>query len=50
MSGKALSQGLVERLGHDSKFLNQPNRQSCFHVRLRLEAVPAAHQAFFTGS
>jgi putative DNA primase/helicase len=47
MSGKAFSQSLVERLGHEIRFRHWQNRRSMFRVRVRLQEVPAEHQAFF---
>ena len=47
MSGKALSQGLVERLGWDVRTKDQRTRRSVFRVRVNLMAVPAAHDKFF---
>ena len=40
MSGKALSQGMVERLGHGIRFKDPHTRRSMMRVRVNLTAVP----------
>lgn len=50
MSGKAFSQGLMERLGHDVRYLATGSRRSTFRVKVNLVAVPDQHQAFFSAA
>lgn len=48
MSGRALSMALRERLGADAWFKHSTTRRSMFKVRVRMQAVPAHHDQFFT--
>ena len=50
MSGKALSQGLVERLGHSVRGKDYKTRRSVFHLRVNLMAVPTTVANFFEGT
>lgn len=48
MSGRAFSMAMVERIGADKRFLHPVHRRSMMHVRLKLQAVPDEHAAFFS--